>query len=64
MPKLAKSFRQINLPDGTKRFFFDEDEFPWFTQRDGVEIVQVDESVSDLHYVTMRVMVSGPITTE
>lgn len=64
MPKLANSFRKVTLPDGTARFFFGEDEFPWFTERDGLTIRKVDESVDDLHFVTMNVLVSGPIITE
>jgi len=63
MPKLARSFRQVNLPDGTKRFFFDEDEFPWFTEKGGlkVEDVQVGETEPEYHIVTMKVLVSGPV---
>ena len=64
MPKLAKSFRQVVLPDGNKRFFFGEDEFPWFTERDGLEVRKMYDNLDDLHIVTMQVIVHGSVELE
>lgn len=61
MPKLAKSFRRVTLPDGTTRFFFGEDEFPWFTERGGLKVRKMDENIEDLHIITVEVLVNGPV---